>query len=154
MPSPIIANAYLIDGGNCFRAIPSSPGRRVEFRANTAAIRDERDLIACLRHPGVQVDVQEDYVGWIAEKMNACGTGVGKEPTGEVHLPKGFSITGEPGQYEVVEPAQYGGAMLIEVPDPNEIPLPDGLGGEVWNPPSEPPRRGRPPGSKNLAWRG
>jgi hypothetical protein len=149
MPAPILASAFLIDGGNSFRAIPSSPGRRVEFRANLATIRDERDLIACLRHPGVQVDVEADYVGWIAEKMNACGTA--QPPQGEVHLPEGFRVMGEPGQYAVLEfiPTNESGTEgviepVIELPD-----LPEALSGGVWNPPSNSPKHGRPLGSKN-----
>jgi hypothetical protein len=71
----------------------------VDFRANLAAVRDERDLIACLRHPGVQVDVVPEYVDWIAGVMNQCGTA--QPPKALVRLPAGFSVVGEPGSYEV-----------------------------------------------------
>jgi hypothetical protein len=98
--TPPLATAYISGPGvNVYKAIPSSPGRAVQFRAGVATIRDERDLIACLRDASVQVIVAPEYVEWIADRMNECGTA--HPPQGELTLPAGWEVTGEPGYYSV-----------------------------------------------------
>lgn len=118
--APSIASAFISGPGvNVYKAIPSSPGRTVQFRAGMAVIRDVRDLIACLRDPSVQVIVDREYVEWIADRMNECGTA--QPPQGELTLPAGWEVIGDPGEYVVVN-------TEAEDATPSDT-------GEVWSPP-------------------
>jgi hypothetical protein len=138
--SPILASAFVSGPGvNGFKALPSSPGRSVQFRAGMAVIRDERDLIACLRDVTVQVVVERDYVDWIAKAMNECGTV--HPPQGELTLPAGFYVVLNAGEWELrmegAEPEQREPAAVIELPDmdPDAAPLPEGVQPGAWLPP-------------------
>ena len=126
--TPAIANAFISGPGvNVFKAIPSSPGRSVQFRAGTAVIRDERDLIACLRDPAVDVVVERDYVDWIAGAMNRGGL---KElEQARVRLPESFYLTLNAGQWEL--------RREMELPDIDAVPLPEGVESGAWHTPKK-----------------
>lgn len=86
------ADAYNIGSGAPNFAVPSSPGRRVEFRQNHAHLATDADVVAVAVLPHVQIEPKADW----AEQVQHAYASLGDRATATLHMPRSTPSEDEP----------------------------------------------------------
>lgn len=103
MGMPLIARAWSRPPRSF--ALPTTPGRRVEFHGGEAYVYSELDMPFLLRREDLVIEPDPRYLDWLPDWLSKCGERT--PPLATLQLPEGYSVGDD---YTLLRPDDAGGA--------------------------------------------
>lgn len=100
MARPKLADAYVVPSRSF--SLPTTPGRRLDFRGGHAVLYDARDVPHVLRREDVIVEPDPRWLDWLPDWLHACGDP--QRVRANIRLPKGTSLEWQDDRWQVVRP--------------------------------------------------
>lgn len=107
MLNPLIALAFTRPNRSI--ALPTTPGRKLDFRGGCAHVFDERDLHVLLQRDDIIIDFQQEWAERVPGYLNDLGEL--KTPRADIRLPDGQQLAGQWPDWHIA-----GRAPVVEEP--------------------------------------